>query len=90
MHESLVAALVRELDEECGIRIERPELWRVVDHDYGDRLVRLHLFLVVSWHGEPQSRQGLVWRWASVDELRQLDWPAANRQFIPYLDQLAD
>ncbi|MBP7546813.1 MAG: 8-oxo-dGTP diphosphatase MutT [Corallincola sp.] len=88
--ESLEQALSRELQEECGITAVDPWPWRQLEHDYGDRQLRLHLYLVRQWQGEVGSCEGLAWRWATLSELDQLDWPAANLRFIPDLNQLPD
>ncbi len=88
--ESLTQALSRELQEECGITPVDGWPWRQLTHDYGDRQVRLHLYLVRQWQGEARSREGLSWRWSTADELQQLDWPAANLGFIRDLNQLPD
>ncbi|MBQ1783645.1 MAG: 8-oxo-dGTP diphosphatase MutT [Gammaproteobacteria bacterium] len=88
--ESLPQALSRELQEECGVTPVDLWPWRQLEYDYGDRQVKLHLYLVRQWLGEVGSREGLNWRWSTADDLQQLDWPAANLRFIRDLDQLPD
>jgi 8-oxo-dGTP diphosphatase len=58
------AALVRELDEELGIAVERSDPWLVREHVYEHAHVRLHFRHVTRWRGEARGREGqaLVWR----------------------------
>lgn len=58
------AALVRELDEELGIAVERSDPWLVREHVYEHAHVRLHFRHVTGWRGEARGREGqaLVWR----------------------------
>ena len=88
--ETTDAALIREVAEECGVSVCQATLWRRIEHDYGDTKVRLHLYLVDGYAGQPASREGLVWRWCCAQALLQLDWPAANRQFIHELALIED
>jgi 8-oxo-dGTP diphosphatase len=68
--ESLADALVRELKEELGIRIDPPAgpPWTIVR----EASIELNMFLVDRWHGEPQNiapDEHDEIRWFSVDEL---------------------
>ncbi len=75
-------ALVREIEEELGIR---PTQWRpliTVEHQYADKAVRLHVFRVSAWQGEPHGREGQPLRWASNTELDGLQFPAANLPIV--------
>jgi len=61
--ESVHAALVREIDEELGVRIERAYPWITQVFTYPHATVRLHFFRVTAWQGEPHAieHQGLSW-----------------------------
>ena len=63
--ESPAAALRRELEEELGIRAALVYPWLTRVYEYEHATVRLHFQRVVSWHGEPQSReaQAFVWQY---------------------------
>ena len=39
-------ALVREVEEEVGVVIDAAAPWLVYDHDYPDKVVRLHIYKV--------------------------------------------
>jgi len=50
--ESAAAALIRELDEELGIRVRKIRPWLTREHRYEHAHVRLHFFDVAEWDGE--------------------------------------
>ncbi len=61
--ESLEQALVRELHEELGVKIENPIYWQCVTHTYPERSVRVHFFHVLTFSGEPQGKEGQSIAW---------------------------
>lgn len=61
--ESPESALVRELAEEIGIVAQQFESFMKLDHDYPDRTVRLHFFMVSRWSGDVLGMEGQVVRW---------------------------
>lgn len=85
--ESAAAALVRELDEEVGLRVPETGLSfeLSVTHDYGDRRVQLDLYRVTGFSGEPQGREDQPLMWLDVDALDPDTFPAANRRMIQVL-----
>lgn len=56
-------ALARELHEELGIDIETATPWIMREHVYPHLHVRLHLYRVAHWHGEPHGREGQRLSW---------------------------
>ena len=64
--ETVAQALARELEEELGIRIHAPELWREQVVDYPHALVRLHFCKVRHWAGELQMREGQAFSWQQL------------------------
>jgi hypothetical protein len=60
-------ALSRELDEELGICVQKSLPWAVLTYVYPHAHVRLHFQKVVSWQGEPASRENQHLRWLSPD-----------------------
>lgn len=62
------AALVRELREELGIRVERADPWLRREHVYQHAHVRLNFFRVRRWSGELQDRvhAALAWQRAAA------------------------
>lgn len=64
--ETPAAALVRELDEELGIRVHALNPWLMREHHYEHAHVRLHFFEVHDWSGEVNDHvhSALAWQWA--------------------------
>lgn len=57
-------ALLRELEEELGIRVDTAWPWLVREHHYEHAHVRLHFFRVTAWTGALQDHvhAGLSWQ----------------------------
>ena len=83
--ETVAQALFRELKEEVDIEILSCQPLMEIKHDYGDKSVCLHVFVVDNFIGEPQSQEELVQGWFSLSELKQLDFPEANQAIIEKL-----
>ncbi|NDU92163.1 MAG: Nudix family hydrolase [Ferrovum sp.] len=62
--ETLRAALTREIREELGVEIRDAFPWITRHFDYAHARVRLHLFRVTQWVGQPQplEDQQLAWQ----------------------------
>lgn len=56
-------ALVRELDEELGITVERADPWLRREHHYEHAHVHLNIFRVRRWHGELQDHVHSALSW---------------------------
>ncbi len=61
--ETPAEALVRELDEELGVRVHGLEYWRELVHDYPHAKVQLYFFHVRGIDGEPHPREGQELSW---------------------------
>ena len=71
-------ALARELHEELGIQVGDTEPLLRVDHAYPDKRVELHFFVVRSFSGQADGREGQMVKWVCVAELDDLAFPSAN------------
>lgn len=80
--ELLEDALRRELHEELGWEPSSCTTIEGLEHTYPDRIVRLHPF---SCAGEFKIRTNLSWGWFTLDEMRCLPIPEANRAMLERL-----
>lgn len=82
--ESPKAALARELAEELGIKVHEATFWRLKEHDYPERgiRVRLHFFQVRNFSGEPAPREGQALAWLWPEEALALDFLPADAGII--------
>ena len=82
--ESHVDCLERELKEELGVGGVVGDEVLSTEHEYGDRMIRLH-FRRCRLDAPPQPLLGQEIRWARRDELRALEFPPADRELIEML-----
>lgn len=80
--EDPAAALERELWEEIGIQAPTVSPLIRFDHDYPNVQVRLFVYRVSSWKGQPRARLGQTLRWSSVQKLSRFTLLEANRKVI--------
>ena len=80
--ESRLAGLERELFEELGIRVEQARPLLDICHDYADKQVRLDVWLVDAFTGEPHGAEGQPVRWVLPAALDEYAFPAANAPIV--------
>lgn len=80
--ETVNDALVRELHEELGITALSQSALCSIQHDYHDKSVLLDVWNVDTFAGTAQGKEGQPLRWLFPHELRQQDFPEANRAII--------
>lgn len=83
------AALRRELEEELGIRMHTATPFMQLVHDYPDRQVRLAVWQVDAYDGEPHGREGQALKWLQPAALRDEDLLPADRPIIDQLNVIA-
>ena len=88
--ESIAQALCRELLEEVNITVLSQSPLLVIEHDYGDKKVRLDVRLVEEFNGEPAHQEAQQERWVKIADLGQYDFPAANVAIVEKLLQLGN
>ncbi len=87
--ETTLQALARELNEELGIAPENPKHLITLTHHYPEKTVKLSVWVVTSYSGQPEGREGQPIRWQKISELDSADFPAADYGIIRAL-QLPD
>ncbi|MEX1056928.1 MAG: NUDIX domain-containing protein, partial [Natronospirillum sp.] len=90
--ETLAAALVREFQEEVNLHLvlnEAIEPWLVIDHDYGDKQVRLEVARVEQFTGKPDGREGQTVEWVALEDLAGRAFPAANEPILAALTSVS-
>ncbi len=85
--ETVTEALKRELAEEIGIDVLSSEPLIVIEHDYGDKYVKLDVHRVTNFNGEPHGKEGQSSRWQAVNDLNVKDFPEANVAIIQALTE---
>ncbi|MEM5507867.1 8-oxo-dGTP diphosphatase MutT [Pseudoalteromonas sp. AS71] len=80
--ESVFVALKRELIEEVGLTIHSSSQLMVIEHDYGDKCVKLDVHVVSNFSGEAHGAEGQPSEWVAISELENYDFPEANAGII--------
>ncbi len=88
--ETTQQALSRELHEELGIIVGRISPLLCVKHAYTDKIVGLDVWLVELFDGEPEGREGQLWRWVDIKKLRNFKFPKANQYILEFILQNFD
>lgn len=83
--ETVTQALKRELAEEVAINVKTSTPFLLIEHDYGDKKVRLDIHLVENFSGTPRGEEGQPSQWVAINDLANYDFPAANRTIIDKL-----
>ena len=84
-HESMELALVREIEEELGIRVEVGSRRMVIRYQYPARAVRLHCFDCRVLSGEPKAIECADLKWVEPADLDGFEFLPASRPLIEQL-----
>jgi 8-oxo-dGTP diphosphatase len=87
-NETIEQALARELSEEIGIKITKQSHFMLIEHDYGDKKVRLDVRLIEDFEGEASHQEGQESQWVHITDLGQFTFPDANKVIIDKLKNL--
>ena len=77
--------LARELREELGVELRDARQLIRYSYAYPERVVRLELWLVTSWSGEPRGLDGQALKWVRPEHLEFEDILEADRPMIDAL-----
>ena len=80
--ESLEQALVREINEEIGVKIRVLGEYFRVEHAYPTKSVRLHFFDCAIVEGDPTPLHVANMEWVAPEELDNFSFPEADRELI--------
>jgi 8-oxo-dGTP diphosphatase len=80
--ETPLAALKRELHEEIDIRVDIAEPLIKISHNYPDKRVCLHVFLVKNFTGDANGAEGQESRWVQAEQLSHYTFPDANTAIL--------
>ncbi len=91
--ETVAQALSRELKEEVAIDILSCQPLMKIEHNYpgkeggekGSKTVRLDVFIVDNFTGEPSAQEGQGQGWFELKDFEKLDFPEANKVIIEKL-----
>ncbi|HWN81494.1 MAG TPA: hypothetical protein VNM87_05330, partial [Candidatus Udaeobacter sp.] len=75
--------------DELGIEISVGRLWRVVERQYPERIVRLHFFLCQLISGTPRAIGCQRFRWIQPGEFGNFEFPPADLDIIQELARKA-
>ncbi len=88
VNETIEQTLTRELSEEIGIQVTQQSPFMLIEHDYGDKKVRLDVRLVENFEGVPSHLEGQKSQWVDINDLSQFTFPDANKVIIDKLMHL--
>jgi len=83
--ESIRETIVRELDEELGVKAKIIEPFMQLNHAYSHFKITLHACIckIVEGHPEPKTSQKI--QWVAIDKLNDFPFPKANRRLTDKL-----
>jgi 8-oxo-dGTP diphosphatase len=80
--ETVQQALARELHEEVAIEVKALKPLIEIQHDYGEKTVRLDTWWVTEFEGVAAGREGQEIAWVDMLELNNYQFPEANLAII--------
>ena len=83
--ETLEGCLEREIKEELDLTVKAGQALLTVDHDYGSKVISLHIFHCTCVEGEPRALEGQEVRWVDPVDLERYPLPPPDRGVIGIL-----
>ena len=87
--EHVIDALIREFEEEVNLSLTNFEPLMEIEHHYDDKSVRLDVWKVTEFEGEPKGNEGQEVRWVELADLHEYCFPEANIAIVKRLKQFA-
>lgn len=85
--ETLEECLQRELFEELSVTIDVPVPYRIIRHEYPEKIVELHFFRCAIERGQATPLDCAEIRWVYPHEMGRYQFPPADRPIIEALRQ---
>ncbi len=85
--ESLEECLRRELREELNVQVDIPVPYRIVRHEYPEKIVELHFFRCVIESGEAEALDCAELRWVLPEDFNQFTFPPADGVILESLQR---
>lgn len=85
--ESVEQALVRELQEELDIEVNKQQEFMSLDFEYPEKKVSLYFQLVTRFSGKETGKEGQLVQWFDDVEIQLLEFPDAN---LPVLEKIKE
>ncbi len=86
--ETQLEALIRELDEELGIKIETATAIDTTEHDYGAMIVHITFYSCSFENQELNPSVHSECRWVSATEAKSLNWLPADIGFVEHITKV--
>ena len=83
--EMLVAAIIRELDEELRISVVDPKFLLTIEHSYPDFDITMHCFVIEVPTRNVELIEHIDSRWLTKEQLWDVNWAAAD---MPAVEKL--
>ncbi len=85
--ETPLEGLVRELQEELGVTVRSASPLLTYEHEYPEKVVKLHVWQITDYVGQPSGVEGQPLRWLPVADLLDEGLLPADRPIVDRLLQ---
>ena len=83
--ESVSEALSRELHEELNLQVLSSSPLIEIEHNYGDKQVKLNVWQVDKFQGQAYGKEGQPIIWVGLENLQNYKFPEANLEIVSFL-----
>ncbi len=83
--ESPFGAMVREVQEEIGVNVEKAVLIEHYKHQYDDKEVELYFYLATQYKGKPFGKEGQDGQWIAISDLKSEEFLSGTKVIIDSL-----
>ena len=83
--ETLQACLEREIAEELGLKIKAGHVLVVVEHEYKNKIITLHVMECAILTGEPMALECQAFKWVDPVDFQNYIFPPPDQEVISFL-----